>query len=68
MAKAALTLETAAAMPGMDLLREEFAMPVEELNPFRRVVINPSRHTDDEIRELGPRLVIALGLALRSFD
>jgi len=58
-----------ARVPGLvDLLREEFAMPVEELNPFRRVVINPSRHTDDEIRELGPRLVIALGLALRSFD
>src|SRR5947208_2416718 len=58
-----------ARVPGLvDLLREEFAMPVEELNPFRRVVINPSRHTDDEIRELGPRLVIALGLAVSSSD
>ena len=58
-----------ARVPGLvDLLREEFAMPVEELNPFRRVLINPSRHTDDEIRELAPRLVIAVGLGLRSFD
>src|SRR6266571_5170530 len=58
-----------ARVPGLvDLLREEFAMPVEELNPFRRVLINPSRHSDDQIRELAPRLAIAVGLALRSFD
>jgi len=31
-----------ARVPGLvDLLREEFAMPVEELNPFRKVLINP---------------------------
>jgi type IV pilus assembly protein PilM len=58
-----------ARVPGLvDLLREEFAMPVEELNPFRRVLINPSRHSDDQIRDMAPRLVIAVGLALRSFD
>src|ERR1700716_2086993 len=55
--------------PGVvDLLREEFAMPVEELTPFRKVIINPSRHSDEQIRELAPRLAIAVGLALRSFD
>jgi type IV pilus assembly protein PilM len=58
-----------ARVPGLvDLLREEFAMPVEELNPFRKVIINPSRHSDDQIRALAPRLAIAVGLALRSFD
>jgi type IV pilus assembly protein PilM len=58
-----------ARVPGLvDLLREEFAMPVEELNPFRRVLINPGRHSDDQIRDMAPRLVIAVGLALRSFD
>ena len=58
-----------ARVPGLvDLLREEFAMPVEELNPFRKVLINPTRHTDDEIRDRAPRLAIAVGLALRSFD
>lgn len=58
-----------ARVPGlMDLLREEFTMPVEELYPFRRIVINPGRHNEDEIRELAPRLAIAVGLALRSFD
>jgi len=58
-----------ARVPGLvDLLREEFAMPVEELNPFRRVLINPGRHSDDQIRDMAPRLVIAVGLALRIFD
>jgi len=58
-----------ARVPGLlDLLREEFAMPVEELYPFRKIVINPGRHNEDEIRELAPRLAIAVGLALRSFD
>jgi type IV pilus assembly protein PilM len=58
-----------ARVPGLvDLLREEFAMPVEELNPFRRVLVNPSKHSDDQIREMSPRLAIAVGLALRSFD
>ena len=58
-----------ARVPGMmDLLREEFTVPVEEIYPFRKVVINPARHNEDEIRELAPRLAIAVGLALRSFD
>ena len=56
-------------VPGLvDLLREEFAMPVEELNPFRKVLINPGKHSEDQIRDLAPRLVVAVGLALRSFD
>ncbi len=58
-----------ARVPGLvDLLREEFAMPVEELYPFRKIVINPGRHSEEQIRELAPRLAIAVGLALRSFD
>src|SRR5246500_204440 len=58
-----------ARVPGLvDLLREEFAMPVEELNPFRKVLVNPGKHSEDQIREMAPRLAIAVGLALRSFD
>src|SRR6201993_885053 len=58
-----------ARVPGLvDLLREEFAMPVEELNPFRRVLLNPGKHSENQIRDLAPRLVVAVGLALRSFD
>ena len=58
-----------ARVPGLlDLLKEEFAMPVEELYPFRKVAINPGRHDENQLRELAPRLAIAVGLALRSFD
>src|SRR6202795_599680 len=56
-------------VPGlMDVLREEFGVPVEEMYPFRKIVINPARHNEEQIRELAPRLAIAVGLALRSFD
>jgi type IV pilus assembly protein PilM len=58
-----------ARVPGLiDLLREEFAVPVEEMYPFRKVVINPAKHNEEQIREIAPRLAIAVGLALRSFD
>jgi len=58
-----------ARVPGLiDLLREEFAVPVEEVYPFRKVVINPAKHNEEQIREIAPRLAIAVGLALRSFD
>ncbi len=58
-----------ARVPGLvDLLREEFAMPVEELNPFRKVLVNAGKHSEEQIREMGPRLAIGVGLALRSFD
>ena len=58
-----------ARVPGLlDLLKEEFAMPVEELYPFRKVIINPAHHDENQLRELAPRLAIAVGLALRSFD
>jgi len=58
-----------ARVPGLiELLREEFAMPVEELHPFRKVTINPAKHNEDQLRDLAPRLAIAVGLALRSFD
>ncbi len=58
-----------ARVPGLlDLLKDEFAMTVEELYPFRKIAINPARHDEAQLRELAPRLVIATGLALRSFD
>ena len=58
-----------ARVPGLlDLLREEFGMPVEELYPFRKVAVNPSKHDEEKLREMAPRLAIAVGLALRSFD
>ncbi len=41
-----------ARVPGLvDLLREEFALPVEELYPFRKIVINPGQHNEEQMRE-----------------
>ena len=58
-----------ARVPGLlDVLKEEFAMPVEELYPFRKITIPPGRLDESQLRDLAPRLVIAVGLALRSFD
>lgn len=58
-----------ARVPGLvDFLKEEFAIPVEELYPFRRIAIKPGRYDETHLHELAPRLAIAVGLALRSFD
>ena len=58
-----------ARVPGLlDLLREEFAMPVEELYPFRKIWCNPGKQRRNRFAGMAPRLAIAVGLALRSFD
>lgn len=58
-----------ARVPGvLDLLKEEFQVAVDELDPFRRITYNPAKFSDDYIRELAPRLAVAVGLGLRSFD
>lgn len=52
----------------LESLREEFDTPVEELNPFQKIGYNPSRFDPTYISEVAPRMAIAVGLALRSFD
>jgi len=49
-------------------LKEEFKIPVEILNPFQRVEINPAKFDSTYINDLAPRMTVAVGLALRSFD
>ncbi len=51
-----------------DLLKEEFKIPVEILNPFNKVQINPSKFDASYIEDIAPRMTVAVGLALRSFD
>ncbi len=59
----------AARTPGLlDMLREEFQMPVDELDPFRRITYNPAKFSDEYIQEIAPRLSVCVGLGLRSFD
>ncbi len=52
----------------VDLLKEEFNIPVEVMNPFQKVTINPSKFDANYINEIAPRMSVAVGLALRSFD
>ncbi len=52
----------------VDFLKEEFNIPVEIMNPFRRVDYNPSKIDPSYVNEVAPRMSVAVGLALRSFD
>ena len=51
----------------VDLLKEEFSVPVEIMNPFRKIVVG-DKVDRGFVEENAPRLTIAVGLALRSFD
>src|SRR5437667_5446472 len=51
----------------VELLKEEFKIPVEVLDPFRRIT-TPKEIDAEMVRDLGPRMTVAVGLALRSFD
>ena len=50
------------------LLKEEFNVPVEIMDPFRKVHINPSRFDISFTAGIAPSMCVAMGLALRSFD
>jgi type IV pilus assembly protein PilM len=52
----------------LELLKEEFNVPIEMMDPFRKVNINPLRFDMGYTAEIAPRLCVAMGLALRSFD
>lgn len=52
----------------LELLKQEFDVPIEVMDPFRRVNINPARFDVGGTMEVAPRLCVAMGLALRSFD
>jgi type IV pilus assembly protein PilM len=50
----------------VDLLKGDFNIPVEILDPFRRIA--PTDVDTEMVRDLGTRMTVAVGLALRSFD
>jgi type IV pilus assembly protein PilM len=52
----------------LGLLKEELNVPIEMMDPFRCVNINPARFDVGSTAEVAPRLCVAMGLALRSFD
>jgi type IV pilus assembly protein PilM len=52
----------------IDQLKAEFNIPVEAINPFQRVTVDPRRFDTGFVEEIAPRMSVAVGLALRSFD
>jgi type IV pilus assembly protein PilM len=52
----------------VDQLKAEFNIPVELINPFQRVVVDGKRFDVGYVDEIAPRMSVAMGLALRSFD
>ncbi len=51
----------------VDSLKEEFNIPVEIMNPFQKVSLS-SKFDSSYINDIAPRMAVAVGLALRSFD
>lgn len=52
----------------VDQLRQEFNIPVDIINPFQRVSIDSRKFDISYVDEIAPRMSVAVGLALRSFD
>ena len=51
-----------------DLMKQEIGIPVEQLNPFRRIKYPEAGPLGEQVSSQGPRLAVAVGLALRSFE
>ena len=49
----------------LQILRERFGVPVELLDPFRRVQFRESDFDADWLRSVGPMLAVTVGLAIR---
>ena len=52
----------------VDQLKEEFHVPVEIIDPFRKVKVDPEKFDGAFLQDIAPCLCVAMGLALRSFD
>jgi type IV pilus assembly protein PilM len=52
----------------VDTLRGEFKVPVEILDSFRKIRYDAGKFDADFVANSAPRMAVAVGLALRSFD
>ena len=50
------------------LLSERFKIPVEIMNPFSSIKVDPRRFHLKELNDLGPQFAVVMGLAARRFD
>jgi type IV pilus assembly protein PilM len=51
-----------------DFLSNRFELPVEPLDPFRRIKVDARRFDPDYMREVVPEMAVAVGLALRGVE
>jgi type IV pilus assembly protein PilM len=51
-----------------DLLQQELGLPVEQLDPLRRIKYDAAGPIGEVVSANPPRLAVAVGLALRSFE
>lgn len=51
-----------------EFLSNRFEMPVELLDPFRRISVDARRFDPDYMREVVPEMAVAVGLALRGVE
>ena len=52
----------------VDQLKEEFNIPVDILDPFQKIAVDEKKFDASFVKEIAPRMSVAVGLALRSFD
>jgi len=50
------------------LISEHFKIPVETINPFSSIKVNPRRFHLEKLKDAGPQLAMIMGLAARRFD
>jgi Tfp pilus assembly PilM family ATPase len=50
------------------LISEHFQIPVEIINPFSSIKVDPRRFHQKELNDLGPQFAVVIGLAARRFD
>jgi type IV pilus assembly protein PilM len=50
------------------LVSEHFKIPVEIINPFSSIKVNPRRFHLKKLNALGPQFAVVMGLAARRFD
>jgi len=50
------------------LISEHFQIPVEIMNPFSSIKVDPRRFHLKELNDLGPQFAVVMGLAARRFD
>ncbi len=51
-----------------EFLSNRFEIPVERLDPFRRIKVDARRFDPDYMREVVPEMAVAVGLALRGVE